>query len=175
MPAVSWSAILIEGLVLSSALTLVIVGSLAYNPRLWRQDAPPRARALVPPLAPPERRARNVVALMVFLTIAVVTMWSATRLVARHGPAVSYMTAFSHFAGVFMMFNLIDLVVIDWLVLLVLRPRYLKQFTVPGLSYEESVGSYRYHFLGFLKGFGFVAAMSAIAATAVFVLRRAIA
>ena len=171
VPDLSWRAILIEGTVLSAALTLVIVGSLAYNPRIWREDAPPRARALVPPLSPSERRARNVVAALVFLTIVAVTVWSASRLVARLGPDVSYLSAFWHFAGVFMMFNLVDLVVIDWLILLVLRPRYLLQFTVPGLSYEESVGNYSYHFIGFLKGLGFVTAMSAIAATAIFLVR----
>jgi len=79
----------VDGATLSAALTVVILGSLAYNPRLWLQDAPPRVRALAPPLTNAERRNRLAVAALVILAIAGVTLWSATRLIARDGPAVS--------------------------------------------------------------------------------------
>ena len=170
MPDLSWSAILLEGATLSVALTLVILGSLAFNPRLWRQDAPPRARALSAPLTDAERRERSVVASFVVLVIIGVSVWSASRLLTRQGPAVSYATAFGHFAGVFLLFNLFDLIVLDWFVLLVLRPRFLTRFSVPGLSYEETVGTFGYHLMGFVKGLGFVVVMSALAASAVFVI-----
>ena len=167
MPELSWSAIVVDGATLSAALTVVILGSLAYNRRLWLQDAPPRVRALAPPLTDAERSHRLVVAALIFLAIAGVTVWSASRLIARDGPVVTYATAFAHFAGVFLLFNLFDLVVLDWLVVLVLRPPFLRRFSVPGLSYEETVGSFGYHLMGFVKGLGFVTVMSAIAASAV--------
>jgi hypothetical protein len=56
--------------------------------------------------------------------------------------------------------------VIDWLVLLVLRPGFVRRLSVPGLSYEETVGTYGYHFNAFLKGLGFITVMSVLAATA---------
>ena len=56
----------------------------------------------------------------------------------------------------FLFFNLFDLLVIDWFVLLVLRPRFLLRLSAPGLSYEEIVGGYGYHFRGFVIGIGFV-------------------
>jgi len=170
VPELSWSAILVDGATLSAALTVVILGSLAYNPRLWLQDAPPRVRSLAPPLTDAERRKRLVVAALLFLVIAGVTVWSASRLIARNGPAVPYVTAFGHFAGVFLLFNLFDLIVLDWFVVLVVKPPFLRRFSVPGLSYEETVGSFGYHLMGFVKGLGFVVVMSAIAATAVFVM-----
>jgi len=89
VPELSWSAIVVDGATLSAALTVVILGSLAYNPRLWLQDAPPRVRALAPPLTDAERRHRLVVAALIFLAIAGVTVWSASRLIARDGPVVT--------------------------------------------------------------------------------------
>jgi hypothetical protein len=162
MPA--WTAIVVDGAVVCAALGLVIVGSLAYNPRLWVNDLPPRARALVPPLTAAERRDRNVVAALFLLAIVATTTWSAARLIARHGGAVSFATAFGHFLAVFFLFNLFDLVVIDWLMLLVFQPAFLRRLSVPGLTYVETVGGFGYHFQGFLKGMGFILAAGAIAA-----------
>src|SRR6185503_6607157 len=118
---------------------------------LWVNDLPPRARALVPPLTAAERRDRNVVAALFLLVIVATTTWSAARLIDRHGGTVSFATAFGHFLAVFFLFNLFDLVVIDWLMLLVLQPAFLRRLSVPGLTYMETVGGYGYHFVGFLK------------------------
>jgi len=148
--------ILIEGAVLSAALSTVIVASVLYNPRLWINDAPPRVRELAPPLTAVERRARSITGTLLLLTFAVVTIWSAVRLLARYGETLSIATAFWHFLGVFFLFNLFDLVVIDWLVLLVLRPRALTRLSVPGLTHEETVGSFAYHFRGFVIGLGII-------------------
>jgi hypothetical protein len=145
------------------ALTAVILLSLLYNPRLWINDAPPRVRMLAPPLTVVERRARTIAGLLLLLTFVGVTMWSAVRLIARNGTTLSLGTALGHFVGVFFLFNLFDLVVIDWLILLVIRPKMLR-LSVTGLSYEETIGSYAYHFRGFIIGLGFVTVGGLIAA-----------
>jgi hypothetical protein len=158
-----WTAIVVDGLALSLGLGVIIVGSLAYNPRLWINDAPPRARALAPPLTPQERRDRNIVAALFLAKLLAVSVWSAGRLFARHPDGVPTVVLFGHFLGVMFVFNLFDLVVIDWLMLLVLRPAFVQRLNVPGLSYEETVGDYGYHFRAFLKGLGFVAVFSLLA------------
>jgi hypothetical protein len=158
----------VDALVLCSALGIVILGSLAYNPRLWLNDAPPRARALAPPLNDVERRDRNIVAALFLLALVLPTVWSAMRLVRRYGQTLSFGAAFGHYLGVFFLFNLFDLLIIDWLVLLVLKPAFLSRLSVPGLTYEETVGGYRYHFTAFLKGMGFIFAFSLLAAAATY-------
>jgi hypothetical protein len=164
-----WTFVLVDGVTLSAALTIVILGSLAYNPRLWIGDAPEPVRKLTPALGPAERRDRWVVAGVFLLTIVAATAWSAARLISREGTP-SFATILIHFLGVFFIFNLVDLVVIDWLVLLVIRPRFLFRLSVPGLSYEETVGGYGYHFVAFLKGFGFITVMALVAASATYAL-----
>jgi hypothetical protein len=160
------TTILIDGMVLSVALTAVILVSLLYNPRLWINDAPARVRVLAPPLTVVERRARAITGFLLLLTLAAVTLWSAARLLTRNAATLSLGTAVGHFIGVFFLFNLFDLIVIDWLFLLVLRPKVLTSsvlgWTV-GLSYEETVGSYGHHFRGFIIGLGFVTAGGLIA------------
>ena len=159
-----------DGVVLSIALGVVIVGSLAYNPRLWINDAPPRVRALTAPLTARERRDRNIVAALFLVTLVAVAVWSAGRLFARYAESVPVAVVFGHFLGVMFLFNLFDLVVIDWLMLLVMRPAFIQRLHVPGLSYEETVGSYGYHFRAFLKGMGFVVLFSLVATLAVFLV-----
>jgi hypothetical protein len=156
-------AILVDGTVLSAALTAVILVSLLYNPRLWINDAPPRVRMLAPPLTLVERRGRAIAGLLLLLTFVAVTMWSAARLLTRYGATLSLGTTLGHFVGMFFLFNLFDLIVIDWLVLLVIRPKMLR-LSVPGLSYEETVGNYAHHFRGFIIGLGFVTVGGLIAA-----------
>jgi hypothetical protein len=155
-----------------AALTAVILVSLLYNPRIWINDAPARVRKLAPPLTVVERRARAVAGVLLLLTLAAVTSWSATKLLGRHGAALSLGTAIEHFVGVFFLFNLFDLIVIDWLILLVLRPRMLR-LSVPGLSYEETVGNYGYHFRGFIIGLGFVAMAGLVAALMTYAVKLA--
>ena len=163
-----WTSVLVDGTVLSAALSVVIFGSLAYNPRLWINDAPEPARKLAAPLSAAERRDRWVVTGVFLLAIGAVVAWSAVRLIARE-PAPSFGTVFIHFLAVFFLFNLFDLVVIDWLVLLVMRPAFAR-LSLPGLSHEETVGGYGYHFVGFLKGLGFIIVMALIAAGATYAL-----
>src|SRR5262245_57954018 len=142
-------------MVLSVGLTAVILISLLYNPRLWINDLPARVRLLAPPLTASERRARAITGVFLLLTLAGVTLWSAARLLTRSAATLWLTTAVGHFVGVFFVFNLFDLIVIDWLFLLVLRPKRLT-LSVPGSSYEETVGSYAHHFRGFIIGLGFV-------------------
>ena len=158
--------VVVDGAVLCAALGTLILGSLAYNPRLWLNDAPPRVRALAPPLTPDEQRARLVTGVLFLVILIAVSAWSAARLYARHAAAPPFAMVFAHFVAVFFLFNLFDLVVIDWLIVLIVRPRFLTRLSVPDLSYEETVGGYGYHFRAFIKGIAVITVFSLIAASA---------
>ena len=55
------------------------------------------------------------------------------------------------FIAVFV-FNLFDLLVLDWLLFCTIQPRMM---VLPGTQGMAGYRDYRFHFIGFLKGLGF--------------------
>ncbi len=69
---------------------------------------------------------------------------------------------------ILMTFNLVDLLLLDWLLVETIRPRFI---TIPGVDMPNMFGGYAYHFRGFLIGTGLcLAASLVIAAVAVLIL-----
>ena len=72
-------------------------------------------------------------------------------------------------------FNLIDLLILDWLVFVTWRPRVI---VLPGTEGLAGYGDYGFHFRGFLKGLvfcfaaGLLTALSASGLAALSALRR---
>jgi hypothetical protein len=48
-----------------------------------------------------------------------------------------------------MVFNLVDLLVFDWLIALTIRPKFM---ILPGTQGSQGYHDYGFHFRGFLKG-----------------------
>jgi hypothetical protein len=147
----SLANILAEGLLLSLLLSLVVLGSIRFNPRLWLQDAPPQIKALVAPMTPTEKRQQKLVAAFI-LGLPVLILWlSITRLHAQSVSNPSFITVFLDAFGVLMVFNLFDLLVLDYLLLTIIKPKFA---IIPGTEavHQQYLYSYRFHFVGFLKG-----------------------
>ncbi|MEP7189228.1 MAG: hypothetical protein ABI901_08570, partial [Roseiflexaceae bacterium] len=69
----------------------------------------------------------------------------------NHG-RLSFKNGFINAYTEYVLFGLFDLLVIDYLVLMRMRPRFA---ALPGTDDVEYANDFMYHFNGFLKGLGF--------------------
>lgn len=150
--------VLIDGTILSAALSVVILGSLYYNPRLWLHDYPKEIQAKVPPITPREKRERNVVFVLFLVAIFGTMAYSLAGLRSAYGGAVPFLNAYLHFFGVLSIFNLFDAVVLDLLLLTFMKPKFA---VIPGAEGMEYLYyNWGMHLSNFLKGVIFCAVFS---------------
>jgi hypothetical protein len=124
MDAFSIELSLIDGIAFSLALGAVILTSFYVNVRIWLQDFPLEVRAVVPPLSAQEKRQQYLFGawLLIFM---VVGLWlSAQRLKAQNGGTVPFIVMFVHLYLVFMIFSLFDVIVIDYFIGSILKPKW---------------------------------------------------
>jgi hypothetical protein len=148
------------GGVLCVVLSLLIFGSARLYPRLWTPSYPPDIRARFGPLTKSERRQRAILALLVYGCVVAVLWLAILRIPALSGGMLTFPQIFGTCWIVLNVFNLIDLVVLDWFVLLTLRPRWA---ILPGTDANMAgYHDYAFHFRGFLKGLGITTIISAV-------------
>ncbi len=154
---------------MSIGLSIVIIGSLRFNPRLWLQDYPPEIKALVEPITPTEKRQQRMVSVLFLAVPIAVLFFSIMRLHAENNGNPSFLTLFLNIYGVLMIFNLFDLLILDYLLLTIIKPRFA---IIPGSEGvdEQSLHLYRFHFVGFLKGCIILAVVSVVVASLVTLL-----
>jgi hypothetical protein len=156
------------GAILSAVMTAFILGSLYWRPMIWIGDATPEVQAMAPPLSEGDRRAKRILGvLMIGLMFGIVAV-SLVALRELAGGVLTYAAAAISTFIILMTFNLVDLLLIDWLIVETMRP---KSITFPGAESMNIYGGYAHHFYGFLKGTGFsLVAALVVAAVAVLVL-----
>ncbi|MCL4248768.1 MAG: hypothetical protein KJ065_11545 [Anaerolineae bacterium] len=116
------SEILLSGALLSLAIGAVILTSLIVNPRIWLNDYPEPIRQVAPPLTSNEKR-QQYVFMVPFLLAFLLVPYFSTRAFAQAGD-VSFLSAYAHAFLVLNIANLFDAVVIDWLFLSLMKPRF---------------------------------------------------
>jgi hypothetical protein len=141
------TAILI-GLLMAAILTALILGSLAHNPRIWLGDASKEIKAAVPPLNADEKRLRNLWAIPIFAVTFLMPLAAAFWYEANYQP-MNYLEAFLFLWLIWMIFNLVDLIIIDWFVVVWWQPSWS---TIPDVVHLMHSVGYSYHFKAFLKG-----------------------
>ncbi|MBZ0280200.1 MAG: hypothetical protein K8L97_05635 [Anaerolineae bacterium] len=142
--------ILIDGSLLSLALGLLIMASLYYNPRLWLQDFPAEIRAKLPPVTPREKRDQYILMIPFMLLMFGFPVYSAVQLKLANGGSIDFLTAYLHIALIAHIFNLFDAVVLDWLILTVMKPKFAIPPGAEGMEYLLADMSMQ--FKNFLKG-----------------------
>ncbi len=139
---------LITGLIISAMLTVLILGSLMHNPRIWVHDAPQAMQAVVAPLTPQEKRIRVLWAIPIFAVALVVPFAVLFWFEAGQRP-LGFWEAALFLWIVMMTFNIIDLVLIDWLIVVWWHPSWT---TLPEIEHLNHLNNYTFHFKAFLKG-----------------------
>ena len=140
------STILIYGIAGSVLISAVLLGMIAVNPRLMLQDYPKDVQAAVPPKTREEKRQTLYWGLPFWLLLIGFPTASALSAKAAHA---GFLEIFLSAFGVIFVFNLVDWLILDWLVFCTITPRFA---VLPGTEGMAGYKNYAMHFKGFLIG-----------------------
>jgi len=150
-----WHTLFNSALVHGLGLSLVLVAIMLISGRIaldmWVGDYPPDIRQKYGPMSARAARVRPFVAAAVFGTVLVIPILGLSALRIRIGH-VPFIPASAFGAVVLLVFNILDLLVLDWLLFCTIQPRMM---VLPGTEGMPGYRDYRFHFIGFLKGLGF--------------------
>lgn len=143
---------LIFGAALSTVLVILMVISAAIVPDMWVNDYPPDIRDKYGPMSERARRLRPYFAVPFFVVTLIFPLLALFRLEAITAAPVDFASAFLSSFLVILVFNVFDLLILDWLLFNAVQP---KMMVLPGTEGMAGYRDYRFHFIGFLKGLGF--------------------
>lgn len=150
-----WSHLLtnavMSGLVLSLGLTSIMLISAAVAPDMWVGDYPPDIKEKYGPMSARASRIRPFVAALFFAVVLAIPLLGLSSLRSSVGD-IQFLPALAFAVTVLLVFNLFDLLVLDWLLFCTIQPR---QMVLPGTEGMPGYRDYRFHFNGFIKGLAF--------------------
>jgi hypothetical protein len=144
---------LIYGLVLFLVLTILTVVSGAIALDMFVDDYPADIKQRYGPMSPRAARLRPFIAALLFITVLVVPIIGLFALQAEV-LSVPFLPALVFSGMTLLVFNVFDLIILDWLFFCTIQPRSM---VLPGTEGMAGYRDYRFHFIGFLKGLGFSA------------------
>ena len=139
---------LIYGAILSVLMGVIFLGIAYFNPEIWLNDYPPDIRERFGPMSEKARRQRRLAGIPVFLLLFGTIAISTIRL-TRIGADETFFAVFLGTFIVLLVFNLVDLLILDWLVFNTLKPGFV---VLPGTEGARGYSDYGFHFRAFLKG-----------------------
>jgi hypothetical protein len=140
---------LLYGVIFSVVMTVFVIGSLRLNTEMWLGDYPPDIRAKWGPMSPRAAWLRLWVGVPMLVVVLALIALEIVQLVQRSGGVFSlWGVALSLWVSM-MLFNVFDLLVIDWFYMLILKPQFM---ILPGTEGMKGYTDYAFHFYGFLKG-----------------------
>ncbi|TQR44635.1 nitroreductase [Paenibacillus popilliae] len=137
--------ILIEGSIYSILFLVILLTSLAYNPRIWLQDYPKDIQRLAKPKSKTEERQFLLIGSVVML----LTLAPLLSSIVLDGAQITFWSTFIQFYLIFTMVSLSDLIILDWLIFCIITPSFI---IIPGTQGARGYKNFRFHFTGFLKG-----------------------
>jgi hypothetical protein len=169
----NWGLVIREslavGMMLSTILTLMIVASFMINKEMWLQDYPPEVKAKWGPINEKAKRQHHIFAILFFGMMIGAMVYDVIRLGLVLGTPPSFLAIFASIVIVFTLFNLVDAVIIDWLILLVLWPGLS---VLPGTEGMAGYRDARRWTINLIKGFALAPIAGVLLAGIVFIFFR---
>jgi hypothetical protein len=133
-----------DGALLSVVASTYLLLLLRFNPRIFLGHYPKQIREIVPPKSKKEQRMSILLGLLIGAPFAAALYWrTATQ------KSHSFWELFAYAFGVLFMFNLVDLLILDWLIVCWVKPHWL---ILPGTGHIAVPNPYLHHFKEFLMG-----------------------
>lgn len=128
--------------VIFSAFTLF---TLFINPRIWLHDYPDKIKQIAPLKTEKEKKLTAVLSVffvLIFIGYPIISLF-------QYKNPVTFLGLFLHFFILFQFTNLIDLLILDWIIFCTITP---KRIIISGTTVEDGYKDYRFHFIAFLRG-----------------------
>ncbi len=138
--------ILLYGLLLSVLFSAIILSMVLVNPRLMLQDYPKDIQAVVPPKTAVEKRQTLYWGVPLWVFLLGCPTLAALSVKAANG---SFLEIFVAAFGVLFLSNLVDWLILDWLIFCTITPTFV---VLPGTEGMAGYKNYGMHFRGFLIG-----------------------
>ena len=142
---------ILHGAILSVTASTLLVAALRFNPRLFLQDYPEDIQDQVPPKTDQEKKQSLLVGIPFLILLAVLPLISTLALKRQGGGEVSFLQLFLNAFGVAFIFNLVDLLLLDWLIFCFITPQFV---VISGTEGMAGYKDYFFHFKGFIIGTG---------------------
>jgi hypothetical protein len=137
------------GLILSVLMSLIVLALAIVNPEIMLRDYPPDVQAKYGPMSDRAKRLRLPVGIIILaIIIGLVAVSLHPVLASVDGPG-RFVVVFIHLLVMFTSFNVFDWLVLDWLIVVTIRPKFI---VLPGTEDMAGYSDYGFHFRGFLVG-----------------------
>lgn len=144
---------LLWGGLLSLTLGIIMTASFLIAPDMWVGDYPPDIKAKYGEMGPRAKKFRPWIGLLFFGALILFVVFALVRLrVLVDIPPGFLSNLWADFLTAFIVlfvFNLFDLLVIDWLIFVIIQPAPI---VLPGTEGMAGYKDYAFHFRGFLIG-----------------------
>jgi len=141
--------IIVDGAILSVLASLFIIVTLRLNPRIWLQDYPKDVQAKVPPKTPQEKHLSLVLGIPFLLLLVAIPFVSSLTMKYQTQGQIPFWVLFINSFSVAFIFNLVDWLILDWLMFCTITPGFL---VITGTEGMAGYKDYLFHFRGFLIG-----------------------
>ncbi len=140
---------LLYGVILSAVLFTLTLAIVRINPEIMLKDYPPDIQAKYGPMSDRSKRQRIPVAIVFLVVLLSIVIQSFRGVRTNTGNNIPFQAAFLHLFVMFSLFNVLDWLVLDWLIAVSIRPRFM---ILPGTEGLAGHTDYGFHFRGFLIG-----------------------
>ena len=148
------------GAAMSGIISVLLLGVLWINPEIMLNDYPPDIRNKFGPMSQRTKRQRLPVALLLGTVGLGIVAISFREVRTNASGDIPFLTAFIHLFVMFSVFNVVDLLLLDW-PLVAIVPSF---FVLRGTEGMPGYKDYGFHFRGFLIGIVLILVMSALIA-----------
>ena len=152
-------------LIYNLAASILIYGSLAYQPRLWLHRMPPEVRSKVPPKKPGEKK------LFLWIALPFVLLLFAYPIVYVIQEGINLATSFWLLLAFFAGFAVWDTLVLDILIFCMLTPRFI---LIDGTE-RADYSNMKYHLASGAKGLVMSVVFSGLLAWAISLMKNILA
>jgi len=139
--------IIYHGLICSILLSTIILLLLLKSPRIFLEGYPDSIRSCVPPKTKLEKRWSLYYGIPFLSVLVLYPLLIGWQLEGLNNDG--FMSLVVLIWGILLVFNLFDLLIIDWLLICVITPKFV---IIPGTEGNKGYNDYGFHFLAFLKG-----------------------
>jgi hypothetical protein len=141
--------IIIDGGILSAIASFYLFMVLYINRRVFLQDYPEEIQRAVPPKSREERRLSLLFGTPFLLLLFAGPLISTLTLKHQSGGGLSFFAASFHAFGIVFIFNLVDWLILDWLIFCTITPNFL---VIPDTEGMAGYKDYSFHFRAFRVG-----------------------